>query len=178
MAVGPSATRSSWIVTHGGIPHIEAGNDADAWFALGFCHGQDRSFQLELIARAGRGRLAELPGSRSAADPPAVADARVPPIVAGPGPDTDAYVLATITAYVAGINAARTSARRPHELVLLRAQPSAWTVEDVLAFDGLQSLALGGSWDSWTSGASRSSTPMAPKRWQPSSHPTPRGSRP
>ena len=37
-----------------GIPHVEATNDADAWFGLGFCHGQDRGFQLEILARAGQ----------------------------------------------------------------------------------------------------------------------------
>ena len=62
-------------------------------------------------------------------------------------PTLDADVLGTITAYVAGVNAGRASSPRPHELVLLRAKPSAWTVEDVLALGGLQSLALGGSWD-------------------------------
>src|SRR5918996_812729 len=46
-----------------GIPHVEAATEADAWYALGFCHGQDRAFQLELLARAGRGLLAELLGA-------------------------------------------------------------------------------------------------------------------
>src|SRR6266540_1441069 len=45
-----------------GIPYIEADNDHDAWFALGFCHGQDRAFQLELLLRVVRGTLAELVG--------------------------------------------------------------------------------------------------------------------
>ena len=131
-----------------GIPHIEAGDDADAWFALGFCHGQDRSFQLELIARAGRGRLAELLGPGALPIDRLSRTLGFHRLALAQVRTLDADVLATITAYVAGINAARASARRPHELVLLRAQPSAWTVEDVLAFDGLQSLALGGSWDS------------------------------
>jgi penicillin amidase len=51
-------SRDGW-----GIPHVEAATDADAWFGLGFCHGQDRAFQLELLARAGRGTLAEILGA-------------------------------------------------------------------------------------------------------------------
>ena len=35
-----------------GIPYVEADNDADAWFGLGFCHGQDRAFQLECCSCA------------------------------------------------------------------------------------------------------------------------------
>ena len=131
-----------------GIPHIEAADDADAWFALGFCHGQDRSFQLELIARAGRGRLAELLGPGALPIDRLSRTLGFHRVAEDQVRSLDDDVLATISAYIAGVNAGRASSPRPHELVLLRGQPSAWTVEDVLAFDGLQSLALGGSWDS------------------------------
>jgi len=47
--------RDAW-----GIPSITAENDADAWFALGFCQGQDRAFQLEGMLRVVRGTPAEL----------------------------------------------------------------------------------------------------------------------
>ena len=130
-----------------GIPHIEASSDADAWFALGFCHGQDRGFQLELLARAGRGTLTEVLGP--AALPidrlsrtlgfRRLAERQI--VVVDPG------VRATLEAYAAGVNAAARVTPRPHELVLLRARSSAWTAEDVLAFLGLQSLALAGNWD-------------------------------
>src|SRR5437588_338297 len=59
---GPSAPitirRDKW-----GVPHVDAENDADATFALGFCHGQDRAGQLEVLWRVGRGRLAEWVGT-------------------------------------------------------------------------------------------------------------------
>src|SRR3954447_6419981 len=45
-----------------GIPVIEAGNDADAWFGLGFCHAQDRAAQLDFFRRAAAGTLSELVG--------------------------------------------------------------------------------------------------------------------
>ncbi len=45
-----------------GVPHIEASNDADAWFGLGFCLGQARAFQLESLLRVVRGTLAALVG--------------------------------------------------------------------------------------------------------------------
>jgi penicillin amidase len=45
-----------------GIPHIFAQSDEDAAFALGYCHAQDRLFQMELSRRASQGRLAELLG--------------------------------------------------------------------------------------------------------------------
>ena len=130
-----------------GIPHVDAAGDADAWFALGFCHGQDRAFQLELIARAGRGLLAELLGAAALPIDRLSRTLGFRRVALAQVGRLDPDVLATLEAYVAGINAAAGCTPRPHELVLLRAERSAWTVEDVLAFEGLQSLALGGSWD-------------------------------
>ncbi len=130
-----------------GIPHISASSEADAWFALGFCHGQDRAFQLELLARAGRGTLAELVGL------PAVGIDRLSRtlgfrrVADAQRAHLDADVLAILESYVAGVNAADAATPRPHELVLLRSHRSYWEVEDVLAFTGLQSLVLAGNWD-------------------------------
>lgn len=45
-----------------GIPHIEAAGERDAWYGLGFCQGQDRALQLEMLMRVGRGTLSELVG--------------------------------------------------------------------------------------------------------------------
>ncbi|MCF2875358.1 MULTISPECIES: penicillin acylase family protein [unclassified Tenacibaculum] len=45
-----------------GVPHINAGNQKDAYTALGYVHAQDRLWQMELIRRIAAGRLAELFG--------------------------------------------------------------------------------------------------------------------
>jgi len=47
-----------------GVPHIYASSLEDAYFALGYAHAQDRLFQMELIRRAGAGRLAEVLGKK------------------------------------------------------------------------------------------------------------------
>lgn len=132
-----------------GIPHIDAASDADAWFGLGFCHAQDRGFQLELLLRVGSGTLSELIGpdglpidrlSRR------LGFRRLARAQAGViGPD----VTATLEAYAAGINAglARGIRGTPHELRLLRRTPTPWTVEDILAFVGLQGFSLSSNWD-------------------------------
>ncbi|MDQ2688851.1 MAG: penicillin acylase family protein, partial [Chloroflexota bacterium] len=129
-----------------GIPHIDAATDADAWYGLGFAHAQDRGFQLELLARAGRGTLAELVGpgglpidrlSRTLGFR-RLADAQLTHL--------DPDMRAGIEAYVAGVNAGA-SRTRPHELVILRGRRTEWQPADVLAFLGLQSLALAGNWD-------------------------------
>ncbi len=43
-----------------GVPHIDAATETDAWYGLGFCHGQDRAFQLETLLRVIRGTLSAL----------------------------------------------------------------------------------------------------------------------
>ena len=45
-----------------GIPHIYAENKEDMYLAFGYVHAQDRLFQMEMLRRAGSGRLAEIIG--------------------------------------------------------------------------------------------------------------------
>jgi len=47
------------------VPHIFAETDADAYFALGFVHAQDRLWQMLMQRRAVQGRLSELFGTRT-----------------------------------------------------------------------------------------------------------------
>jgi penicillin amidase len=48
-----------------GIPHIQAKNEMDAYFALGFVHAQDRIWQMDMYRRLARGELSELLGKES-----------------------------------------------------------------------------------------------------------------
>jgi penicillin amidase len=132
-----------------GIPYIAAPDDAGAWFALGFCQGQDRAFQLETLLRLGRGTLSELAG------PDALALDRLSRRIGFrhsaerqlPALSPDAAAI--VAAYVRGINAGTTRGlpRRPHEFVLLRAWPTPWQPADVLALLKLQAFLLGSGWD-------------------------------
>lgn len=45
-----------------GIPHIFATDAHDAFFAIGFVHGQDRRFQMDVLRRYGAGELAAIAG--------------------------------------------------------------------------------------------------------------------
>ena len=45
-----------------GVPHIYARDAEDAWFAVGFLHGRERLWQMELYRRASGGRLSEILG--------------------------------------------------------------------------------------------------------------------
>ncbi|MDQ1256752.1 MAG: penicillin amidase, partial [Candidatus Hydrogenedentes bacterium] len=45
-----------------GVPHIQAENETDAYFALGYVMAQDRLFQMDLLRRLARGELAAILG--------------------------------------------------------------------------------------------------------------------
>ncbi len=132
-----------------GVPHVAAESPAGAWFGLGFCHAQDRGFQLETLLRAARGTLAELVG----VDGLAVdrLSRRVGFKRAGVGqlavqPDD---MTATLAGYTAGVNAGfAVGTRKPaHEFALLKATPTAWEPADVLAVLALQAFGLASNAD-------------------------------
>ena len=45
-----------------GVPHIEARNEADMYFMLGYTHSQDRLWQMDLARRVADGSLSEIMG--------------------------------------------------------------------------------------------------------------------
>jgi penicillin amidase len=126
-----------------GVPHIAAANDHDLYFAQGFCHAQDRLFQMEVERRLARGELAEVFGE--AAVP---ADRflrhlgfghRAEGLAASLPPGT----LAVARAYADGVNAGMGSLRAwPAEFRLLGFAPRRYTVEDIAAAGLLKSFGL------------------------------------
>ncbi len=132
-----------------GIPHIAAVTDHDAWFALGFCQGQDRAFQLELQRRVVRGTLAELVGTDGLAVDllsrrMGLVHAARRIVARMRPPDREA-----VEAFAAGVNAVATSGGpRPHELSLIRGERTTCTAADVVGLTLVQAFALASNWDS------------------------------
>jgi penicillin G amidase len=114
-----------------GIPVISAATRPDLAYALGFAHGQDRYFQMDLSRRFAAGELSELFG------PVAIShDTRVRrfgfraasrAVVDAASPEERDVV----SAYTRGVNAGLASLdARPFEYLVLRAQPREWSAED------------------------------------------------
>ncbi len=133
-----------------GIPLIEAGSDDDAEFGVGFCHGQDRSFQLEVLLRVSRGTLSALVGPAGLAVDRF--SRRIGFVRAAKAQEQMIHsdVRSSLEAYARGVNAGRAqgSPSRPHEFVLLGAHPTYWTALDTLAITKLLSFSLCANWDS------------------------------
>lgn len=122
---------------------IQAATRRDAAWALGFAHGQDRFFQMDLLRRVAAGELSALVGE-AAVDVDmrhrvhrmrAVAEAAyafLPP-----------EQRTMIDAYRDGVNAGLTQLRiRPWEYLLLRQAPAPWKSEDSLLVLGAMYLEL------------------------------------
>jgi penicillin amidase len=132
-----------------GIPHIEAGGDLDACFAIGFCHGQDRTFQLELLLRAVRGTLSELVGREALPIDRLSRRIGFHRAATAQWALLDAELRSMMEAYARGVEAGATHGlpRRPHEFALLGIRPTPWTALDSLGLVKLLSFTLAGNWD-------------------------------
>ena len=116
-----------------GVPTIRGENRPDVARALGWLHGQDRFFQMDLLRRIAAGELAELFGPRAV---PRDRAARMhgfrrlgQTVVTRLAPDQRAI----IEAYTAGVNAGLGALREPpFEYLVLREPPVPWRAEDTL----------------------------------------------
>jgi len=132
-----------------GVAYIDAAGDEDAWYGLGFCHGQDRAFQLELQLRLTRGALAEMVG------PAALPMDRLSRRIGFHHAALqqlevlDDEIQEMMEAYARGVTAgARAGCRRQaHEFTLLRTAPSPYKAADALATLTLMSFNLASNWD-------------------------------
>ncbi|MCW5745248.1 MAG: penicillin acylase family protein [Alphaproteobacteria bacterium] len=149
---GPQAAISI-VRDRNAVPHIFAGSLEDAVFGLGYVHAQDRLWQMEMMRRAGAGRLSEV----------------IPPLLAGPAvTNMDRTVRALgvyrraqdslnalsprtrklLEAYSAGVNAhiaAHKGSFGP-EFTLLQVEPEPWQPADSLVWSKLMALSLDGNW--------------------------------
>ena len=132
-----------------GVPHIYAKSQADAYFALGFVHAQDRLWQMEMNRRIASGRLAEILG-------PAALDTdrflrtlgvarNAQAILGNLSPEAHAM----LDAYAKGVNAYLDNRRQPLplEFYLTGAPaPEPWQPADTIGWQTMMSWDLSGNW--------------------------------
>ena len=130
-----------------GVTYIEAQEDHDAFFAMGFAHAQDRMWQLEVQRRITRGELAEIFG-RSAVG----FDIYIRTLSLHRHAQSSLAVLsdkarASLEAYAAGINSWLSGKPQlPIEFVLLGVEPQPWQAVDSLAWIKMFALTLSGNY--------------------------------
>ena len=116
-----------------GAVTIEAATQREAAFGLGFAHGQDRFFQMDLSRRVAAGELAALFGAAAVDQDLLARPFGFRRVARRELAAASLEERAWLDAYVAGVNAGLGSLRaRPWEYWVLRAQPEPWRAEDSL----------------------------------------------
>ena len=132
-----------------GVPHIEAGG-GDIWFAQGFCHGQDRLFQMDFYRRVVRGRLSEIAGPETLKVDRLMLTLGIRRAAEREEAALDPALRALVDRFCAGVNAAAASARAlPFEMQLLRQREfEPWRPADILGLGKLLAFGLATNWES------------------------------
>lgn len=129
-----------------GVPHIDAKNMHDLYMAFGYVHAQDRLFQMELLRRAGSGRLSEILGKKLLK-----ADVLLRTIGLGAYADSsaalmeqhkDSQMYADITAYLQGVNSFLHNGPTPPEFSIIGIEKVDFTIRDMFCITGAMAFSF------------------------------------
>ena len=127
-----------------GVPHIRSDTDRGAVFGLGWCHAQDRLWQLELNRRIGAGRLSEMFGKRSLKADRYLRTMGFRARAEEAAAQLDPQWQWLLDAYFEGVNAyLATDPPLPPELKLLGVTPEPFEVADGFTWIKIMALGLG-----------------------------------
>ncbi len=127
-----------------GVPHIVASSDHDAFFGLGYCHAQDRLFQMDFARRTAQGKLSEVFGRDVLAVDMYFRSMEMPTIAARIYRSITDDSRMAIEAYADGVNAylEQYADALPFEFNALEFEPEPWTGEDCLMLSRMMSWEL------------------------------------
>ena len=130
------------------IPHVNAKSQADAYFALGYLHASERSWQMEMNRRIASGRLSEILGADTVNIDRFV---RTLGIKRAAERQFDRYPVSAkrlLQAYADGVNAgnAQLGWALPIEYFLTGSKPGHWSPTDSVAWMLMMAYDLGGNW--------------------------------
>ncbi len=116
-----------------GMVTVFAANRNDANFAIGFAHGQDRFFQLDLQRRYAAGELSQLFGAVALDQDKSMRLHNFRRVAEAAVANLQPQDLALLEAYTQGVNSGMASLSvRPFEYLLTRQAPQPWKNEDSL----------------------------------------------
>jgi penicillin amidase len=131
-----------------GVPHVEASSAADLWFAEGFCHGQDRLWQMDFYRRALSGRVSEFAGPEGLPVDRLMRTLGMRRTAEREAAALDSELLALLERFCEGVNAAAADAKAPpFEMQLLRLEFEPWRPADILGLGKLLAFGLSTNWE-------------------------------
>lgn len=130
-----------------GVPHITAlQSDADAFFALGYVHAQDRFWQMELDRRIVQGTLSEILGSSALPQDEFLRTWGFYRAAQQTWMALDPQTKALVHSYTQGVNAFLAHGHLPLQFKMLRYQPKPWTDIDSIAWGKMMAFDLQNAW--------------------------------
>jgi penicillin amidase len=135
------------------VPHILATTDADAFFALGFAHAQDRLWQMTVLRRTAQGRLSEVFGATTLEIDSHLRRLDLYRLSIASVEAQNKLTIAALEAYSAGVNAQLAqinkgaSGRGAPEMFMFNAPIALWRPADSIAVIKLMGLQMSGHLD-------------------------------
>jgi penicillin G amidase len=132
-----------------GVPHVETTTREDLLFAEGFCHAQDRLWQMDFYRRVVSGRVAEMAGPEALKIDRLMLTLGIRHAAELEAATLDPAVLTTLEQFCAGVNAgAAVAPAPPLEMQILRLPRFApWTPVDILSLGKLLAFGLSTNWE-------------------------------
>jgi penicillin amidase len=127
------------------VPHIQAANSLDAYYALGYVHAQDRLWQMQMNKRIVAGRLAEILGPSALETDRFLRTLGVRRNAEAILAQTPPEARAVLQAYADGVNAfidTRKSALPP-EFLIVGTRPEHWEPVDTIGWQTMMAWDLG-----------------------------------
>jgi penicillin G amidase len=131
-----------------GVPHIAAAERDDLYFAQGYCHGQERLWQMDFYRRVVEGRVSEMAGEEGVAVDRMMRTLGIRRIAEREEEELEPELRAQLERFCAGVNAAARDARAlPFEMQILRLGWEPWSPVDILSLGKLLAFGLSTNWE-------------------------------
>lgn len=131
------------------IPYIEAGSEADLFFAQGYVTASDRLWQMDLMRRLARGETAEIFGNQALEQDKRWRRFNFSKIAEENLTYLSPELRAALDSYAKGVNsyiASLDNASLPIEFRILQYKPRPWTPSDTIVIGKILSDALSTTW--------------------------------
>ena len=155
------------------VTHISAQSPQDVWFAMGYVHAQERTWQLEFNRRVMHGQLSEVFGAATLETDKLMRALDIAGAARRQYEGLPAYAREALQAYSQGINAFHKDRPQalPPEFHILRVTPGGaagkvWEPEDSVGWALMMALDLGGNWGNEFARLSVAGTLDTGRLWQ------------
>ncbi len=133
-----------------GVPHIEADEGHDLYFAQGFVHGQDRLWQMDFYRRVVEGRVSEMAGEEGLPVDRLMRTLGIRRVAEREEAALDPELRGLLERFCEGVNASASASAAtalPFEMQLLRLDFEPWRPVDILSLGKLLAFGFSTNWE-------------------------------